>query len=83
MTNAALNKALEDIYASLHNDNEGLDQLIIALKIILHAEKTKTVEIDPAKIPQPNRQGRKMLQSYFGKRGVTVTFPDTKASSAA
>ena len=79
MTNTALDKALENIYSSLENDNEELDQLIIALKIILHAEKTKAVEIDPAKIPQPNRQGRKMMQSYFQKRGVTVTFADAKA----
>jgi hypothetical protein len=83
MTNAALTKALEDIYASLHNDNEDLDQRIIALKILLHAEKTKAVEIDPAKIPQPNRQGRKMLQSYFQKRGITVIFSDRAASGAA
>lgn len=83
MTNTALTKALEDIYASLHNDNENLDQLIIALKIILRAENMKSVDVDLAKIPQPNRQGRKMMQSYFAKRGVTVTFPEAKDSTAA
>ncbi|MDX2073211.1 MAG: hypothetical protein SFX19_02460 [Alphaproteobacteria bacterium] len=80
MTNPALSQALEDIYASLKNDNEDLDQRIIALKIVLHAEKLKSVEVDPAKIPQPNRQGRKMMQSYFKKRGVTVTFPVSDAA---
>ena len=81
MTNAALNQALDDIYASLRNNNEGLDQHIIALKIILHANKEKSVEIDPAQLAQPNRQGRKLMQSYFKKRGVTVTFAETAAAS--
>ncbi len=76
MTNAALDQALEDIYASLKNDNEELDAHILALKIILHTRKEKSVEIDPTRLAQPNRQGRKMMQSYFKKRGVTVTFKD-------
>ena len=83
MTSTALDKALEDIYASLKNDNEELDQRIIALKIVLRAQNAKSVEIDQAKIPQPNRQGRKMMQSYFQKRDVTITFSDAKASGAA
>jgi hypothetical protein len=83
MTNETLDKALQDIYASLHNDNEGLDPLILALKIALHAQKTKSIEIDPAKIPQPNRQGRKTMQSYFKKRGVTITFAGAEASDEA
>lgn len=76
MTNTALHQALEDIYASLKNDNEGIDACILALKILLHAEKAKSVEIDPARIPQPNRQGRKMMESYFKKRGVIINFAD-------
>jgi len=76
MTNATLGETLEDIYASLKNDNEDLDQRIIALKIVLRAQNAKSVEIDPAKIPHPNRQGRKLMQSYFKKRGVVVTFPE-------
>lgn len=79
MTNPALSKALEDIYASLQNDNEELDQRIVVLKALLHAQNMKSVEVDPARLPQPNRQGRKMMQSYFQKRGVTVTFPQAKA----
>jgi hypothetical protein len=80
MENAALDKVLEDIYASLKNDNEELDAHILALKIILYARKEKTVEIDPARLVQPNRQGRKLMQSYFKKRGVTVNFADAKTS---
>lgn len=83
MTNAALDKALDDIYASLKNDNEELDARILALKIILYAEKAKSVEVDPTRIPQPNREGRKMMQSYFKKRGVIVTFAEPKASGQA
>ena len=83
MTNAALDKALEAIYASLKNDNEDIDARILALKIILHAQKLKSVDVDPAKLAQPNRQGRKMMQSYFKKRGVTVNFTDVQALDEA
>ncbi len=82
MTNTTT-QALEDIYASLHNDNAGLDPLILALKIALKAEGLPAIEVDPKRIPQPNRQGRKLMQSYFKKRGVIVTFPEIKAESAA
>lgn len=80
---AELMQALDDIYASLHNDNEDIDQRIIALKIALHQQGKKSVEVDPARLPQPNRQGRKMMQSYFKKRGVTVTFFEGSASDAS
>ncbi len=83
MTDAALNQALEDIYASLKNENEDIDARIIALKIILHARKEKSVEVDPTKLAQPNRQGRKMMQSYFKKRGVNITFAESSATDAA
>ena len=83
MTDAELNQALENIYASLKNENEDIDARIIALKIILHARKEKSVEVDPSKLAQPNRQGRKMMQSYFKKRGVTITFAETTSSDVA
>ena len=83
MTNAALDKALEDIYASLRNNNEGLDEHILALKIILHAQQAKSVEVDPTRLVQPNRQGRKLMQSYFKKRGVIVNFLETKTAGEA
>lgn len=80
MTNSALTKALDDIYASLHNNNENLDTHIASLKGAVVALGAASVEMDPSKLPQPNRQGRKLLQSYFRKRGVVVTFPDAKTS---
>ncbi len=76
MTDTAVNKALEDMYTALQNDNLGLDESILALKIALFAQGKKSFEADPSKIPYPNRQGRKMMQSYFKKRGLAVTFPE-------
>lgn len=67
---------MEEIYHSLHNDNENLDAHIATLKKALAEEGKSSVEVDPTRISQPNRQGRKMMQSYFKKRGVTVTFAD-------
>lgn len=72
MTAITKDQALENIYASLMNDNEDIDTHIGVLKNALGAEKS--VIVDPARLPQNNRQGRKMMQSYFKKRGVTVTF---------
>lgn len=73
---AALTKeqALENIYTSLMNDNEDIDTHIAALKDALTPEDKKTIVVDPARLPQANRQGRKLMQSYFKKRGVIVTF---------
>ena len=73
---AALTKeqALENIYTSLTNDNEDIDTHIAALKDALTPEDKGTVVVNPARLPQANRQGRKLMQSYFKKRGVIVTF---------
>ena len=73
-------EAIENIYTSLHNDNAELDQHIAALKAALADAGQKTAVFDPAKLQQNNRQGRKLMESYFKKRGVTVAF---SASAAA
>ena len=83
MSTLNLKDATEAIYTSLANENDDLDQRILALKIVLKAQDMKSVEIDQTKIPQPNRQGRKMMESYFKKRGVIVTFSELKAAGAA
>jgi hypothetical protein len=67
-------EATENIYASLHADNAELDSHIAALKAALSREGMKEAVFDPARLPQNNRSGRKLLQSYFRQRGVTVTF---------
>ncbi|MCM2343661.1 MAG: hypothetical protein NDJ24_03795 [Alphaproteobacteria bacterium] len=74
MTTLSLPQALENLYASLHNGNEDIDSHIGQLKQVLPPEAKGVVHIDPARLPQNNRQGRKLMQSYFKKRGLTVEF---------
>jgi hypothetical protein len=72
MTALTLEQALENIYASVNNDNKDIDTHITALKTALGGKKD--VEIDPKRLNHNNRAGRKMMQSYFRKRGVEVSF---------
>lgn len=74
MTALSLEQALENIYASLLNDNADIDVHIAALKETLSAAGQKSVEVEPARLAQNNRVGRKTMQAYFKKRGVVVTF---------
>ncbi|MFT4077018.1 MAG: hypothetical protein QM647_15945 [Asticcacaulis sp.] len=67
-------EALEKIYESLANDNLELDAAIRDLKAALAAEGLKEAVVEPTRLAQNNRQGRKLMQSYFKKKGVTVTF---------
>ena len=67
-----LDQALENIYQSLHNNNMDIDDHIKALKETMAADGATEVTMESAKLAQNNRQGRKMLQSYFKKRGVDV-----------
>jgi hypothetical protein len=69
-----LNQAIENIYASIKADNEDLDLHIAALKTAMAKEGAKEAVFDPAKLAQSNRQGRKLMQSYFRKKGVAVGF---------
>lgn len=64
----------EDIYTSLQNDNADLDHHIARLKAALAAAGADEARFDPTRLPQNNRSGRKTMQSYFRKRGVTVVF---------
>ncbi len=75
MTESAA-EAIEAIYASLKDDNRDLDLKIAALKAALAHEGLKEAVFDPKKLAQNNRQGRKLMQSYFRKKGVTVTFAE-------
>lgn len=71
-----VDQALENVYTSLQNDNLDIDQHIGALKEALAADGQKQVTVTPSRLPHNNRQGRKMMQSYFKKRGVTVVFEE-------
>ncbi|MDI7775050.1 hypothetical protein [Asticcacaulis sp. EMRT-3] len=69
-------EALEQIYESLANDNAELDARITTLKAAMATEGVKTAVVEPARLAQNNRQGRKLMQSYFRKKGVTVVFAE-------
>lgn len=74
MSEVSVAEAIEAIYTSLHNDNEELDAHIAALKSAMAREGVKEATFETTKLAQPNRQGRKVMQSYFRKKGVTVAF---------
>lgn len=74
MTTLTVSQAIENIYASLEQNNQGLDIHIAELKKALAAEGKKEAVFTPSRLAQNNRQGRKLMQSYFKKRGVIVEF---------
>jgi hypothetical protein len=74
VSDLTLAQAMDNIYASLKADNADLDVHIAALKAAMLREGAKEAVFEPSKLAQNNRQGRKLMQSYFRKKGVTVTF---------
>lgn len=68
----SLEQATQNIYESLEQNNLYIDDHIDALKETMATEGLKQVTLEKEKLAQNNREGRKMLQSYFKKRGVTV-----------
>jgi hypothetical protein len=74
VSDLTLTAALDNIYASLAANNEELDGHIASLKSVLAREGLKEAVFEPAKLAQNNRSGRKLMQAYFRKKGVTVTF---------
>ena len=76
MAQKNLQQALENVYTALNNDNEDIDLHLAGLKSAMNESGEKEVSVDPNRLPQNNRQGRKMLQSYFKKRGVPVSFSE-------
>jgi hypothetical protein len=74
VSDLTLAQAIDNIYASIKNDNEELDSHIAALKAALERDGVKEAVFEPAKLAQNNRQGRKLMQAYFRKKGVTVVF---------
>ncbi len=69
-----LEQATSAIYDSLHADNQDIDLHINNLKTAMKSEGITEFVANPDKLSQNNRAGRKMMQSYFKKRGVKVTF---------
>lgn len=74
MTDITVAEAVEAIYVSIKEDNKELDAHIAALKAAMAREGLKEATFETAKLVQPNRQGRKLMQSYFKKKGVVVGF---------
>lgn len=74
MSDLSLQQAIDNIYASINNDNEEIDTHIAALKAAMAREGAKEAVFETSKLAQPNRQGRKIMQSYFKKKGITVSF---------
>jgi hypothetical protein len=74
MSDLTMNEAIDNIYASIKNNNEELDIHIAALKVAMAREGAKEAVFEPGKLAQSNRQGRKIMQSYFKKKGVAVSF---------
>ena len=74
MNDVTASQAIDAIYASMQNDNKDLDTHIAALKSAMAREGVKEATFEISKLAQPNRQGRKLMQSYFRRKGVTVVF---------
>lgn len=74
MSSNPLENAIESVFDSLENDNHEIDDRIKELKDALEAEGRKEAVLDPERLVQNNREGRKRLQSYFKRRGVDVVF---------
>jgi len=77
-----ITQSLEAVYTALHNNNEGLDARIVDLKTAMHGAGVKVATIEAARLPQNNRQGRKMMQTYFKKCGVALEFNLAAADAA-
>lgn len=69
-----LDQIKESIYEAMRNDNEGLDEALAELKVVLKEAGTKEATFETVKLVQNNRQGRQMMKSYFKKRGIVVKF---------
>ncbi len=70
----SVENAIDAIYSSLINDNAELDLRIKELKEAMKLENKSEVIFEPSKLAQNNRQGRKLMQSYFKQKGVKINF---------
>lgn len=74
MSDITVSEAIDAIYASIKNNNEDLDTHMAALKAAMAKEGTKEAVFETSKLAQPNRQGRKLMQAYFKKKGIAISF---------
>lgn len=78
MAGLNMEQAIEGIYQSLAADNEDIDTHIRALKQAMAESGQAVARFKPERLAQNNRQGRKVMESYFKKRGVAIVFDDSK-----
>ncbi len=78
MSVPTIEEVTEVIYQSLETGNDNIDMHITNLKAALNTAGEKEAVFEPERLSQNNRQGRKMMQSYFKKRGVRVVFKASK-----
>ena len=74
MGELTLEDAKEAVYKSLEADNDDIDTHILNLKEAMRNYGATEATFKPERLSQNNRAGRKMMQSYFKKRGVKVVF---------
>lgn len=74
MTELTVDAVMENVYASLQNNNADLDLHIKSLKEAMLRAGAKTVQVETSRLAVPNRQGRKLMQAYFRQRGVNLEF---------
>ena len=74
MSDISLQQAIDNIYASLKADNAELLERIAELRAAMAREGVKEAVFEPAKLAQNNRQGRKLMQAFFRKHGIIVSF---------
>jgi hypothetical protein len=74
VSDITLNEAIDNIYASLREDNKDLLVHMTALKAAMAREGAKEAIFEPAKLAQNNRQGRKLMQAFFRQKGIKIDF---------
>ena len=79
-----MQQAIDNIYASLKADNAGLSTAYCRAQGRDGARRaSKEAVFEPARLAQNNRQGRKLMQAFFRKRGDTRQFFEPDAAHAA
>lgn len=74
MADLTLAEAIDNIYASIRDNNADLEDHIKALKAAMTRDGVKEAVFEPDKLAQNNRQGRKLMQAYFRQKGIKIGF---------
>lgn len=69
----SMQKAIDNVYEALVNDNEGINEALVALKEIMESEGEESALFDKP-LPINNRVGRKRFEAYAKQFKVKVRF---------